>query len=127
MNSIKDLEKAIFVLTQLQSVQGELLKSQYRKTIDSLKPANIIKSSLNNMVHSPDMLKNIFSISMGIFSGYLGNKIFVGTSKSIPRRIIGNLIQIGITTAVSANADTVKAFGSRIIGLIFRKKAQQEQ
>jgi hypothetical protein len=125
INSKKDLEKAIYALAQLQSAQGELLKAQFERSIESLKPVNIIKNSFNNMVKSPDLLKNIISTSVGLTSGYVSNKIFVGNSRNIIRKFIGGIIQVGVTTIVSSNPEAVKRVGHKIIGTIFHRGSQK--
>jgi len=121
INSKSDLDKAIYALTQLQSAQGELLKAQFERSIESLKPVNIIKNSFNEMVSSPDLLKNILSTSAGLISGYVSSKIFVGNSRNIFRKFIGGIIQIGVTTIVSSNPEAVKRVGHKIIGTIFHR------
>ncbi|HBG23767.1 MAG: hypothetical protein A2X17_06550 [Bacteroidetes bacterium GWF2_41_61] len=126
INSKKDLEKAIYALAQLQSAQGELLKAQFERSIESLKPVNIIKNSFNNMVKSPDLLKNIISTSVGLTSGYVSNKIFVGNSRNIIRKFIGGIIQVGVTTIVSSNPEAVKRVGHKIIGTIFHRGSQKK-
>jgi hypothetical protein len=126
INSKKDLEKAIYALAQLQSAQGELLKAQFERSIESLKPVNIIKNSFNNMVKSPDLLKNIISTSVGLTSGYVSNKIFVGNSRNIIRKFIGGIIQVGVTTLVSSNPEAVKRVGHKIIGTIFHRGSQKK-
>ncbi|PKP06227.1 MAG: hypothetical protein CVU10_01290 [Bacteroidetes bacterium HGW-Bacteroidetes-5] len=126
INSKKDLEKAIYALAQLQSAQGELLKAQFERSIESLKPVNIIKNSFNNMVKSPDLLTNILSTSVGLTSGYVSNKIFVGNSRNIIRKFIGGIIQVGVTTIVSSNPETVKRVGHKIIGTIFHRGSQKK-
>ncbi|MDP3451580.1 MAG: hypothetical protein Q8R90_01380 [Bacteroidales bacterium] len=124
INSKNDLDKAIYSLVQLQSAQREMLKVQFGICVESLKPANIIKNSFNKMVNSPDLLKNILSTSVGLTSGYVSNKIFVGNSGNIFRKFFGHMIQIGVTTIISTNPEAVKAIGHRIIGAIFQRGPQ---
>jgi hypothetical protein len=45
ISNIADLKKAIELLEVEQAANGQLLKEQFYKTYDSLKPANLFRSS----------------------------------------------------------------------------------
>ncbi len=126
INSNKDLNIVIYTLTQLQSVQGELLKAQFAKSIESLKPVNIIKKSFNDVANSPDLIKNIVSTTLGFASGFVSNKIFVGSSNNLMRKLFGHIIQIGVTTVISTNPEAVKRVGNKLIETIFIRRSKKE-
>lgn len=126
INSKSDLDRTIYALTQLQSAQGILLKAQFERSLESLKPVNIIKTTFNDMANSPDLLKSILSTSLGFVSGFVSKKIFIGNSNNIFRKFLGNIIQVGVTTIISANPDAVKTLGNKFIGTIFQRRSKSE-
>ncbi len=125
INSNKDLNIAIYTLIQLQSVQGELLKAQFAKSIESLKPVNIIKKSFNDVANSPDLIKNIVSTTLGFASGFVSKKIYVGSSNNLLRKLFGHIIQIGVTTVISTNPEAVKRVGNKLIETIFIRRSKK--
>ncbi len=58
---------------------------------------------LHDISTSPYLMDNIFSTAMGIASGFLTNKIFVGTSGNIIRKLMGTLLQFSVTNVVAQN------------------------
>ncbi|PKP00337.1 MAG: hypothetical protein CVU13_02190 [Bacteroidetes bacterium HGW-Bacteroidetes-8] len=124
INSKSDLDRTIYALTQLQSAQEVLLKAQFERSLESLKPVNIIKNTFNDMANSPDLLKSILSTSLGFVSGFVTKKIFVGLSNNPFRKFLGHIIQIGVTTVISTNPDAVKTLGNKFIGAIFQRKSK---
>ncbi|MDP3435795.1 MAG: hypothetical protein Q8S04_00980 [Bacteroidales bacterium] len=126
INSKSDLDRTIYALTQLQSAQGVLLKAQFERSLESLKPVNIIKTTFNDMANSPDLLKSILSTSLGFVSGFVSKKIFVGNSNNLFRKFLGHIIQVGVTTVISTNPDAVKTLGNKFIGTIFQSRSKLE-
>ena len=59
---------------------------------------------------------------MGIASGFLTNKIFVGASGNLIRKLLGSVLQFGVTNVVAQHPETIKSLGEVIIQFILRKK-----
>ncbi|MEI6049922.1 MAG: hypothetical protein WCS03_13535 [Bacteroidota bacterium] len=122
ITSIAGLKSAIQLLEAEQVVKGELLKEQLYFTYDSLKPVNILRKTLKDISNSPDLTDNILGTATGLASGYLSKKIFVGSSGNMFRKLIGSLLQFGVTTVVSQHPDAIKSFGQFILHYFLRKK-----
>jgi len=108
-----------------QEVQGQLLKEHFFLTFDSLKPANLIKNTLQDITSSPYLLDNMLGSVMGMFSGYLSKKIAVGTSHNLFRKMAGSLLQFGVTNIVAQHSDILKSVGNFIIDRIRQRKAKK--
>jgi hypothetical protein len=89
-----------------------LLKEQLLLTYDSLKPASLIRSTLKEITSSPFLIGNLAGSVIGLTTGYLSNKIVIGSSVSVLRRLIGSVLQFGITNIISKNSEVIKS-GSR--------------
>lgn len=126
INSTYELSEAINSLTHQQSTQGKLLKDHFVATVQYFKPVNLIKETLDGVVNSPELVKNIISTSLGITTGFVTKKVIIGNSGNLLRKLIGNIIQIGITTAIATHPDEVKAAGGKIIQLIFKRSPKNQ-
>jgi len=98
------------------------LKDQLFLTYESLKPVNLIKQTLKEISSSPYLIDNISGSAMGLLSGFLSRKIFVGTSGNLIKKLIGSVLQFGITNIVAQNSDVIKSVGQTVLHHFFRKK-----
>ena len=88
VSSRKDLETRILELEKIQARQVLELKRSAVDIVESLTPANIIKSALKNVAQSPDIRTSVINTAIGIGAGFLGNKLIVGKSSNIFKRIL---------------------------------------
>ncbi|MBK9939983.1 MAG: hypothetical protein IPP02_16785 [Chitinophagaceae bacterium] len=100
VSSMKDLETRILELEKIQARQVLELKRSAVDIVESLTPANIIKSALKNVAQSPDIRTSVINTAIGIGAGFLGNKLIVGKSSNIFKRIIGSTLQFGIANFI---------------------------
>jgi hypothetical protein len=61
---------------------------------------------------------------MGLLSGFLSKKMFVGSSGNLIRRVIGSALQFGVTNIVAQNSEVIKSVGQAMLQLFFNKKKQ---
>jgi demethoxyubiquinone hydroxylase (CLK1/Coq7/Cat5 family) len=117
-----ELKIAIRNLEFEQEVQGQLLKEHFFLAFDSLKPANLIKNTLQDITSSPYLLDNMLGSVMGMFTGFISKKIAVGASHNLFRKMAGSLLQFGVTNLVAQNSDILKSVGNFIIDRIRHRK-----
>jgi len=122
ITSIVELKNAILLLEIEKADKGRILKEQFYLTYESLKPINMIKSTLKELFSGPDLIDNLLGATMGLASGYLSKKIVIGTSHNIFRRLFGSLVDFGITNLVTQHPDGIKSIGQFIFQHIFHKK-----
>ncbi len=122
ISTTASLKNAIQLLEIDHGIKGQLLKDQFYIIYDSLKPVNFIKNTLHDISSSPLLVDNILSTSMGIASGFLTNRIFVGASGSLIRKLLGSVLQFGVTNVVAQHPETIKSLGEVIMQFILRKK-----
>ncbi|MFY9152549.1 MAG: hypothetical protein WAO52_11065 [Prolixibacteraceae bacterium] len=109
ITSAEELKNAIRILEIDQTLKEQLLKEQFYLTYESLKPVNLIKSALNEVTTSPYLTDNILGATVGLISGYISKKIAVGRSGSTIRKILGSLLQFGVTNIVAQHTDKLKS------------------
>ena len=123
ITSTAALRNAIQLLEVEHGIKGNLLKGQFYLTVESLKPVTLLKNALHDITASPKLIDNILSTTMGIASGFLTNRVFVGASGSLIRKLLGSVLQFGVTNVVAQHPETIKSLGEVIMQFIFRKKA----
>ena len=122
ITSTTGLRNAIQLLEVEQGIKGNLLKDQFYLTVESLKPVTLIKNALHDISASPKLIDNILSTTMGIASGFLTNRVFVGASGSLIRKLLGSVLQFGVTNVVAQHPETIKSLGEVIMQFILRKR-----
>ena len=121
ITSSEGLKDAIQLLEVEQEIRGQLLKGQLYIAYESLKPLNLLKHTLKEITSSPYMIDNISGGAMGLVSGFLSKKIFVGASGNLIRKLIGSFLQFGITNVVAQNSGVIKLVGQALFHHFFRK------
>jgi len=119
-----ELKNAIQILEFDQQLRGQQLKEHVYLAIESLKPVNLIKSTIHNVVSSPYLIDNLLGVAMGLTSGYVSKKIVLGKSVNVIRKLFGTLLQFGITNVVAQNSESIKTFGQSIYQYFQRIKKQ---
>jgi hypothetical protein len=122
ITSIAGLKNSIQLLEAEQSIKEQLLKEQLFLTYESLKPVNLIRHTLKEISSSPYLIDNISGSAMGLLSGFLSRKIFVGSSGNLFKKLIGSVLQFGVTNIVAQNSDVIKSVGQTVLHHFFRKK-----
>lgn len=125
ITSITGLKNAIQLLEVEQTIKGQLLKEQFHLTYESLKPVNLLKNTLFDIASSPNLIDNIIGNVIGLATGYLSKKIFIGASGNIFRKLFGSVLQSGVSSFVTKNPEAIRSVGQFILQLIFRKKDQR--
>jgi hypothetical protein len=125
ITSTAGLKNAIQLLEVEQALNGQLLKEQFYFIYESFKPVNLLKSTLKDITSSPFLIDNILGTAMGLATGSLSKKMFIGASGNMFRKLIGSILQVGITNVVARHPDTIKSFGQFIFQHILRKKRKE--
>jgi hypothetical protein len=122
VNSYAGLQDAILLLQIEQAEKRQRLKEQLNISYESLKPLNLLKSALKDISSSPDLGDNLLGTTVGLASGFLSKKIFIGKSGNLLRNLIGSMLQYGITNVVAKHPDAIRTFGKFIVEHLVRNK-----
>jgi hypothetical protein len=124
INNQADLKMAILNLERKNAVQKELLIEQFHATHDSLRPVNLIKNIVKDITGSPDLGTNIINSSIGLATGFISKKILIGRSSNFFKKILGNIIELGVANVVAKNSDGLKEKGASFFKNLFKKKEE---
>jgi hypothetical protein len=119
-NSLQ-LQAAIADLKLREAAEKEALVEQWQDTLESLKPANLIKSAMNRITGGK-LTDNVMDAAIGVGAGLLSKKILVGRSGNVFKKILGNVVEVGVANLVANNAGKISG-GLKSIGNFFKKKA----
>lgn len=97
----KDLDTAIKRMQRKVELQEAGLKDQFHTILSSLKPANILRSTIHEVQETPDLKHNLFKVALGLGAGYFSRKLVVGKSAGIIKKALGTALQYGITQFVA--------------------------
>jgi hypothetical protein len=122
ITSVEELKKAILLLEIKQANEGALLKEQLMETYESLKPINLIKKSLSDLTSSPDFKGDLLGTTMSLVAGFLSKKAVVGSTSNPIKKVLGTILQIGVTNIVSKNSEGIRTVGMKILNSFFHKK-----
>ena len=77
------------------------MKFEFQGMYETYKPANILKNTLSEVSASPKFRHNLLNVVIGLGAGYLSQKLVVGRSAGLLKRIAGTALQFGVTTLVA--------------------------
>ncbi|MGN6645618.1 MAG: hypothetical protein ACTHJT_03725 [Cytophaga sp.] len=120
-NEYENLKEAIALLKKKKRIERNLLNEYIHDVQESLKPINLIKG-LFNQSHN----ESLIDMLIGMGTGYLSKKVFVGGSHNIFKKGFGVLVQMGVEKFTSGHTDSIKDFGTKIFKTIFNKKPKEE-
>jgi hypothetical protein len=121
------LYEVIQLLEAERAIKGQVLKEQFLVTYESLKPINLIKSTLKEIAASPILGDNVLGSVMGLATGYLSKKIVMGGSANIFRKLLGSVLQFGVANTVSRHPEAIRLIGQYIMQYIRRKKEKNPE
>jgi len=122
ITSVAGLKNAIQLLEVEHQIKGQQFKEQLIFTYESFKPINVLKRSLKDIFSRSDLIENISETTFGVASGVLLNKLIVGKSGNIIRKLLGSLMQFGLTRVVSQNAELLKSLGQVLLNHLFHRR-----
>jgi hypothetical protein len=108
INTMSGLEERIKQLEALETRQMTALKLQAHDTIESMRPANLLKSAFNDVVGSKSLKQNAITASVGIGAGMLIKKIIMQRSKGLLGKMAGYGLQFLTTKLISKKLPALK-------------------
>lgn len=126
ITSVAGLKSEISVLEDEHSAKELLLREQLYLTYESLRPVNIIKDTLRDMF-SPNLTENISGTAIGAAGGYLLRKLLVGSSRNLFRKLLGSVLQLGITNVAANKSEAITSFGQYLLQKLLHKKEKNTE
>ncbi len=96
-----DLNTAITRLERKKMVMEEDIKDHFHVLLESLKPTNILKHTLQEVQESTPLKHNLLKIAVGLGAGYFSRKMIIGKSAGLVKKALGTALQYGVTQFVA--------------------------
>ncbi|CAM4257252.1 hypothetical protein [Flavobacterium terrigena] len=96
INQKRELEAKITLLRSKQAEDFINLKDQYHVTIDSFKPFNLIKNTLEDVITSPNIKANLINGALSLGSNYLTKNVLNEDSKNPIKRVLGKVLKFAL-------------------------------
>lgn len=125
INNSAALKEAIRVLEIKKKEQEVAMKLEFHQSLEELNPLNSIKTTLKNFATDPDITGTILNAAIGLTTGFISKKIFVGGSHNPITKLAGTLIELGIAGAVTKNPEKIKTMGLALLKKLFSKKTPE--
>ena len=107
ITSVKSLKRAIIALEHRQVAEELLLKKQFTATYESLKPINVLRKVINELLTFTELKEPILETITGIISGFITRILITRDSKNPLRRLAGLFLQYGVTNIISKNSKPI--------------------
>lgn len=120
--SIDELRESISFLEIKQAEDARLLKVQFSATCENLKPINLLQNSIKGFTDSKEFNENLLQTVVSITAGYFSKKLFIGSTNGPLKKLLGAIVQLGITSLVAKKADGIKLVVTHLINIIFNRK-----
>ena len=104
-NQNEELDIAIELLERKRALKFEELKYQLNVTYESVKPINILNQTLIDLKESPGVKSNLFQSAISLAGGYFSKRLLLGKSHSMFKKILGYVLQYGVTNFISKKVD----------------------
>lgn len=127
ITSTASLKEAIQLLEAEKAANSKLLKEQFVNTYESFKPASLLRSTLQDISSSPNLIENILGTALGLGAGYLSRSILPGVTAMRFGKLLGPVLQLGVTNFVSKQSGNLRSLGEVMLLRIFRKKRVEIQ
>ena len=116
-----DLKAAIKILENEQAVKGQVLKDQFKISVESFNPLNMIKNSISSFTGSSEIQSDLISLLIPLVTGFIGKKAFSRSSRSSFLSKAGIVVLDGLNWYITHNPEVVSLI-SHFFANIFHKK-----
>jgi hypothetical protein len=102
-----ELEAKIAFLKEKQAEDLLILKDQYRSTVDSFKPLNLIKSATQEFMASPNLKENLIKGAIGFGTSYLTKKVLNEDSPNPIKRVLGKVLKFALKNFIGKKSKKI--------------------
>jgi len=124
ITAAESLKASILLLESRRIENGKLLKEQFPIALNSLKPINLLRKVIKELITPSDLKNDVIQTVVTLISGYLSRKILVRSSGNPLFRLGGIVVQYSVTRFFTKNAATIEALGRYSVKKIFGKSVK---
>ncbi|MGV3632398.1 MAG: hypothetical protein ACO1O6_14420 [Bacteroidota bacterium] len=119
INNLEDLETAMKQLEAQRDQEWLALKVQFSETMEDLRPANLLKNAVHEMIVSPELKQNLLDTALGLTTGFLAKKLVFGQTHNPISRLLGVVLETAVSNKVAKHPEGIKSVGKFLIDKFF--------
>lgn len=108
ITSKKQLDEVIQQLERKSAMQEQDLRDRYERVLESVTPSNILKTIFRSVSGSPELKNSAVNTAIGLGTGYVARKLYVGKSAGFIRKIAGSVLQFAVTNFARKKAPIIR-------------------
>lgn len=117
-----DLKAAIAKLELQRTEEGQIVKQQFMRIQDDLRPANLLKNAFKDLVASPELKYGVIDVSIGVAAGSLAKKAIIGDSQNSMRELLASAAESFVTKEVTKNGERIRSWGHTLLEKLIGSK-----
>lgn len=112
---MESLKLAIIELERRQDEDAKLLKQDFLRAYESMKPINIIKNTFKEAAASKELKDNLINTAIGLAAGFAYNLVVEKMTNTPMKKMLSTALMAGIAAVVDKNSDTLKSLGKEFM------------
>lgn len=126
INTSADLKLRIRQLEVQQAGELVALQEEWVELKEQIKPVNLIKRTFRDMVDAPGLKTNIVNAAIGLTTGIVTKKLFLGKTLNPLSKLLGVALEGFVANKATKNAEVIKSAGTSLFNKLFRRKTKVE-
>lgn len=115
ITSTAELEQAIETLQAKSENQLAGIRNNFNDILESLKPVNLLKSTVKDIGESPGLAKAAIGTSVAIGAGVLSKKMIIGKSTNMFKQVLGTVVEFAVAASIAKNSNVIASKGIRLL------------
>jgi hypothetical protein len=124
-SALAALQYDIQLLKGKQTDEWCLLKAEFLQTYESLKPINVLKTTLKEVNASSQVKNNIMGSVAGLTTGLLTRALWPVALVDPIRIVVSTILQAGASNVVTKNAHTIRLLVANAVNFFVKKQSTQ--
>ena len=120
------LKESIAKMEAQQAEEKKLFIEELSYTFEHLKPINVIKDTVTDLISTLHARKNLLTTLLGAGAGYMASSIF-GPKPTMLNKLGARLFQQVVTIAVTQNSQVITDYALNLVTNLRRKVESQKQ
>ena len=109
------LQQQIAYLHSKSDNQKAAIRTHFNKVVESMKPINLLKSTVKDIGESPGLAKTAIGTSVAIGAGVLSKKMIIGKSNNIFKRVLGTVVEFAVARSIANNSEAIASKGISLL------------
>ena len=109
LNQNQLLDEKIKFLKLKQENDLVILKENFFMNLESLKPINLIKGTIEDFKKSKEIKNSLFESALGIAGGIIKRKMLVGKSSGVIKKVSASILQYVVSNFITNQAEKINS------------------